>query len=250
MVGGGAAGTDFTGYIYLDENGSKITVDGDVVGGTGTRSGSMQTPFFDDTRAEKIFIKIGGDLIGGTGNDSGRIFVAGMLNSFSVGNDLLGGDGNNAGQVYTTGGIGKILIGHSVNAGDGVNSGAITTLMDIKSLTVENNVWGKVGINYSQIGAAGSIGSLVVKGDMVNSIVTAMGASLRPARMMWLSRNFQWAWISRTRPSTPDTTSDSKHEIPTRRSEASRSARSGPMAKSSPEVSRARTASSVRTTIA
>jgi hypothetical protein len=138
----------------------KVSITGDVLGGAGTQSGgifSFEPDFALGGVGQLGAISITGLLQGGTGDESGRIHADGAIASVKVGAVHLGA---------TTPGDGSAAI----VAGNGSGSGRIG------SVTVNSDLIG------ATIRAGFDLGSLTVKGNVIDSIVTAVGQEVQKGK--------------------------------------------------------------------
>jgi hypothetical protein len=96
----------------------KVSIAGDVYGGTGVASGDIQA---GDTLGT---VTIAGSLIGGNfaagspteANSSGVVFGA-TVGSVTIGKNIIGGSGLSSGQVYSTGTIQKVIVMGDLDGG-------------------------------------------------------------------------------------------------------------------------------------
>ena len=178
-----------------------VKVKGDVVGGTGSFSGLIQS--IGDVGAITIggslkgaagfvsaninvsgdlkSVKIGGDMLGSEGDQSGRIFTSGDLLALTIGGSLAGGSGSDSGEVTSIGNIGPIKIGRDFTGGSvlgadsNFNTGYIQSLGRIASISVGGSIISGIDDSTGTLGTSASIragkdiGSLTVKGSIVGN---------------------------------------------------------------------------------
>jgi hypothetical protein len=179
----------------------KVTVDGDVTGGTADYSASLVagTSIMGVTIGGNVTgstgpksaaiiaeagnlgpVTIAGDLTGGGGDQSAIInaydvqvggtaahpkFFGGKIASVTVTGDVTGGGGKYSGAVYAEGSIGKVTVGSLTGAG-GYASGSIVAIKSaIKSVTVRGDVTGGNGDYSATIWAAGRLGPVAILGN-------------------------------------------------------------------------------------
>lgn len=197
-IAGGAGAS--SGVLYSFFQITTATVNGNIQGGAGLNSGSIQS-FIAKT------VTVNGNVIGGSGSNSGAIrsydydfpngeFVAGKLGTVNVTGILAGGDGGRSGAISSDSGIASVTVsnfqgGNSVTggrivAGAGLHGGGIGVL-SIKQYgdsthrggTVD--VYGSVGkmttgaITQALIYVQDAIGALNVTGSVADTLMAAGG---------------------------------------------------------------------------
>ncbi|MEO6846385.1 MAG: hypothetical protein ABI443_03400, partial [Chthoniobacterales bacterium] len=159
--------------------------------------GLINTNFYLGTAADKIAgVIIGGNLVGGTGSESGSIFTAmnykavtngyvvtgGALGAITVNGFVQGGDGANSGTIYAGKSMGAVLIsgtmpgGAGLNGGAGASSGSISISANEQGLLVSatdkvtsvtvNGILGGSGSGSGNVEINGTLGSLSVFGNI------------------------------------------------------------------------------------
>jgi hypothetical protein len=100
-----------------------VTINGSVVGGSGTSCGSVIAASSHQGVTFKMGnVTIGGSIIGGSGNDTGALWSAGNMGKVVVQRDVIGADGSPLNATYTgyiraDGNMTSVLVGGSVIAG-------------------------------------------------------------------------------------------------------------------------------------
>ncbi len=179
-VQGGAG--DFSGVIHSNGGIESVTLAGHLKGGGGDTSGGI----IGHGLVKKVSIT--GDVIGAAGARSGGVFSfdpdfatggVGQLGSISITGLLQGGVGSDSGRIHADAAISAVKIGavHTVELG-GAGSAAIVAgdgsgAGRIGSIFVNNDLIG------ATIRAGFDIGSLTVKGDVTDSIITAIGQAVQ-----------------------------------------------------------------------
>jgi hypothetical protein len=185
FVGGSMIGNaaEFSGGVFTTDDLLKVTVKGDVRGGSGPNSGQIAI----GGKAGPIVI--GGSLIGGAGGVgsvfdtgsgailSGRNGEGGPITSILIAGEIQGGSGFASGSIHAgvnseSGPVGSITIKGSVKGGDGAESGRIFVTDSVGTLTIGGSLLGGAG-TYTfdedargQIFVEGNIKTLKIAGDM------------------------------------------------------------------------------------
>jgi hypothetical protein len=163
-----------TGRIFATGDIGAVQVDGDIVGGTGGNSGSIQS-----LSGKIASLRVGGSLIGGSGTGSGRVSAYTSLGAATIQGSLVGGSGYQSGSLYSENGITSIKVGGSLIGGSGNESGHIQARGNAGPVTITGNLRGGTGnqsgamslVDVSRIeiggsllgGSGGSSGSVVAK---------------------------------------------------------------------------------------
>jgi len=165
-----------------------VYVAGDVHGGTGVASGSIQ----GGTSLGKV--TIAGSLIGGNftpgnsteANSSGIVF-GGTIESVTIGHvigkkiyggNISGGSGSSSGEVYSTGLIGKVTVmgnlagGSAGTASTGGFSGGINAQV-LGSVVVDGSVIGGNPVNDGSSDQLGSLDGVIISNSTIGSVFVA-----------------------------------------------------------------------------
>jgi hypothetical protein len=142
-----------------------------IYGGSGDLSGNI-------TATSVGSVVVAGDVFGGTGTASGSIQAGVKLGKVVIDGSLLGGNfttGNpdqaaSAGVVFGAS-IGSVTIGKNLYGGSGIQSGAVLSQGSIQKVTVLGNVGGGTAGNSSADGLSGTIrgnklGTIIIQGSL------------------------------------------------------------------------------------
>lgn len=126
---------------------ARLSVGGDVLGGTGSRSGVLESTVKVKT------LEVGQSVIGGEGRDSGQVDTAHNVNSLRIGGDVRAGNGAGSGRLLNDGnltaGVKTVFIGGSLISGAGVGGSSVPEAM----LLTKGN-FGDIVIVGSLVGTA------------------------------------------------------------------------------------------------
>ena len=169
----------------------KITIEGQLVGGTTENSGYISSN-------SKIGVITVGGIVGGTGVDSGKIQASRTIDSFTALGDVAGGEGVGSGQVIGSS-IGKVQFGKAGRRGSPdiranliggdagpdselgetqilaqVGSGAIVSFSGIGSVNMIGDIQGGTGANSGMIFANTNVAKLAM-GDLIGGDAEGSG---------------------------------------------------------------------------
>ncbi|MGA3170596.1 MAG: hypothetical protein ABSE62_06240 [Chthoniobacteraceae bacterium] len=179
-----------SGQVYSTGLIQKVTVMGDVAGGSaGTSSSSGLSGTIHGQSIGGIIIEgslIGGNMVSGdpnqTGNTDGAIHSDTSIGGIYIGKNLVGGSGQSSGQISTgNGGIGRLTIGGadtsdgSILGGSGSSSGFIQIAGNIGAMTLTHDLTGGSGMFSGYIEAHGSVSSLKIGGDVTGGTADSTG---------------------------------------------------------------------------
>jgi hypothetical protein len=176
-IGGSLIGgsTSDSGNIANFGDIGAIVIRGDLVGGAGLRSGSIQT----GEQGNIANITIGGSIFGGSGNQSGSIDAANAIGRVRVSGSVVGGGGDQSGQILGEEGIGRASIGGSVVGGAGRNSGVVTTFDALLGpVTVGGDIRGGSGINSGRVSSDSDFTSIFLRGSLIGGGASFSGSIL------------------------------------------------------------------------
>ena len=148
-----AAPPNSSGTILVGAGVRTIVVDGALLGGTASDSGSIFAGLDEVSVIGSITVT--GGLIGGSGDGTGEVFSGGGVTKASLA-DLIGGNGQSSGSLVSDGALGAITV---TGAGPGAAIGATTV----------HGLIGNVGANSGQISAGTTIGSINVTGSLIGA---------------------------------------------------------------------------------
>ncbi len=141
---------------------SSVSIGGNAAGGAGDYSGAIYAAKDIGT------VKVTQDLVGSTGSSSGSIQSnSGKITAVTVGRDVLGGDAYRSGVVVGNTALGTVTIGRHLAGGDASQTGMVLSFGALTSLTVGGNV---TGTDYSFTGyvvGQKGIGTVSIGGDLV-----------------------------------------------------------------------------------
>lgn len=160
-IGGSVLPGPGNGLASLYVNGSvgKLTVAGDVVGGSSSTVVRVT--------ANLGSLAIGGSIIGGSGYQAGHVSVLGNVGSVSIGRDVIGGSGKMAGVVLLSGDVGSMKIGGDLIGGDGTNSGFAKVGGDVKSVTIGKDLRGGSAFESGALQVSGRAGAVKIGGSVL-----------------------------------------------------------------------------------
>ncbi len=154
--------TSFTAKI------GSLHVLGDIVGGTGTRSGRVVAKTIGT-------VTVDGDLLGGggtgmdadgttpKGSDSGEILATSSIKTVKIGGDVKGGIQRNTGIISSSGTLGTLRIGGSLIGGTGsLDSGVLIVNRTLSNLTVIGDIVGAAGERSGTVQVGGTITKLTL----------------------------------------------------------------------------------------
>jgi hypothetical protein len=146
-----------------------VKVGGDVVGGSGVRSGVI----FAQT--DLAGVSIGGSLLGGSASVTGTILSGGAIGPVKIGADIVGGDLTGSVTIDSSGSVqgdrlASLFVGGSVRSGVDASSG---TLVRSGSIRVSDNI-GPITIKGSVLGTTHADGD-PADGDFTPVIISARG---------------------------------------------------------------------------
>jgi hypothetical protein len=126
------------GGSFLDSeisgsNVKRLTIDGDVVGGSAANSGEISFGSLD-------VVHVKGSIRGGSGFGSG-VVAAASLGAITIGGNLVGGSGDKSGTVRGTR-IGTVRVKQSILSAEGALSGSIQSRNAIKDVFVAGSLSG------------------------------------------------------------------------------------------------------------
>ena len=164
---------DFTDAV-LQAIGTNGSIGSIKIGGSFIGHGLDNGLIASATGIGKIVIE--GNIVGGSGGHSATIEAeTASIGTVTVGGSILGGSGEYSGAVYADGGIGAVTIGHSLVGGSAYNSGAILAMQGkLASATVKGDVIGGAG-EYSGViygflsknATSLCIGPVTIGGDLI-----------------------------------------------------------------------------------
>ena len=125
-----------SGFVYVQAPLDSLTINGNIEGGTGRFSGTMQANNMG-------FINIGGNVRGSNGFGSGNMYVLEFVNDVSIAGHLIGGAGDFSGQLYGGLSMGDVVIGGSLIGGTAYSSGGILAENFIGSVQIGGDLIGK-----------------------------------------------------------------------------------------------------------
>lgn len=166
----GGAGID-SGQLLAGEVVSRLTVGGDLVGGSGARAGGILLAVIPPAKCPLVFK---GGVFGGAGETSGSMTLVNG-SAISIGRSVVGGLGQRSGSI--TASTETLTIGGDVVVGGGDRSGLINIMNSVGSLVVKGSVSGTpqtraliVALGVDQTPA---FGTLTIGGSLRNALVLA-----------------------------------------------------------------------------
>jgi hypothetical protein len=143
-----------------------VTIQGTLTGGNGLNSASVF--------ARRIGpVKVGGDLVGGVGQYSGSVQGGMGVASVGVTGSVRGGAGRSSGSIGTVNlRLGPVKVGGDVIGGTGPYSASITG-DHVTSVEVTGSVTGGTGIQSASVVGEFSVGTVTVGGDWTGASVVA-----------------------------------------------------------------------------
>ena len=153
LAGGLDGGNGFNSASILTDGDIKtLSILGDVDGGVGISSGSINAGSLGTGT-------VVGSMIGGSGEMSGGVYLTGQLKSFSItgtGHDVIGGSGEGSGSIIAKTGIGTVFVAGNLTGGTGMDTGSIqagseTENASIGTVKILGNVTGETGIRSASI---------------------------------------------------------------------------------------------------
>lgn len=152
---------------------SKIDVYGELRGGLGAESGTIQT--FGSGAAGKMGnVYVRGSVLGGSGTasvNSGSIISSGAITSVKIGtstlgeSNLIGGGASESGNIISALDLGAVYIEGSINGGSGADSGRISSEGKIASVYVGFDINGGGGDGSGSIQSTGNLGPVAIGGN-------------------------------------------------------------------------------------
>lgn len=171
-VTGGEGSEGYSGVVFSNGKISYATVQGDLVGGEGERSGMVH----GHTGISSV--KIGGDIIGGDGYASGRIETGRRIVQVAVEGDIVGGTADYAGSVMSMETVRSVLVGGNLEGADFRGSGSVFSEEGINRVVIHGDLQGGYGEGAGCVEAAGKIVSARVDGNMWGSVGDKSGSVL------------------------------------------------------------------------
>ena len=164
VIGGSVIGGSgsFSGLITAADGRSRISIAGDLRGGSSTSAGGISAASVD-------LLTIGGSIFGGSGTDSAAI-SADAIDALLIGGSVRGGEGSTSGRVFAVHTIASAEIGGSLVGGGGGRSGSLqVTLGSLGTVEVAGSLLGGAGGSSGQIFAGGAITSATIGGSLVGA---------------------------------------------------------------------------------
>lgn len=182
----GGAG-DGSGSILLssDKSMMKVSIGGDIMGGDGLTSGTVNTTACG-CQGQSMSLTLDGKVQGGSGMGSGGVNIDGPVSLLTIGGNITGGTADSTGYVNITGFsdevVGKVILGGNLVGGMNVsNSGTFNSgdLM-VKSFQLNGNLIGGKNtgsdpISNSGMIEAGGISALSIGGSLISGIKNVAG---------------------------------------------------------------------------
>jgi hypothetical protein len=175
-VGGSLMGlVSDSGRIHSEGSIGPIKIGGSVLGGSGARSGHIDT-----TTGSIGAITIGGSLGGGssvTSAGSGRISSGGSLGIVNIAGDIVGGMGDGSGIVTSGGSMAGVTLGGSLLGGEGFETGYIRSEGPMGAIQIAGNIWAGSDSTTGRVKSSATIASVVVGGSLIGRSRTGSSAS-------------------------------------------------------------------------
>lgn len=155
---------------------NSVTVDEDVVGGTGFASGVIYA--LKNIKSATV----GGDLKGFSGFQSGTIIASGAITNVEIGGDIIGGSNNYAGSIFGAENLGTATIHGSVLSGTSDRAGSIYSPKLIKTVIIDGTLsgFGDDATGSATFGGTvyseGTIQSVTIGGDIIGGSAATSGA--------------------------------------------------------------------------
>jgi hypothetical protein len=173
LIGGdliGGTGT-FSGSIIAGGEIGALTIGGDMIGGSGTFAAYVQG-------LELGKVSIGGDLIGGSGVFSGYVQSLGDCGPLSIGGDLVGGSATFAGYLQILGNLSRIQIGGDLAGGTGNFSGYVSSSGDMGDVRIGGDLAGGTGNFAGLVQSLSNMGKVRIGGGIIGGSITGSASLL------------------------------------------------------------------------
>lgn len=170
----GGAGARSASITAIDGNVGRVTVTGNVTGGTGTGSAAITAGNLTGKGGKVTAVTVFGDVTG-VGVDSASIVGVAGLGPVRVGS--LTGAGTTSGRIATGGVLTRLTVDGDLTGGAGDGSGFVTAGTGIRSITFGGSLIGGAGRNSGAIQVAnGNLGPVKVGGDLTGGVGDYSGA--------------------------------------------------------------------------
>lgn len=148
-----------SGFVSISDTLGRVSIDGDLVGGAGEISGLIRARTINS-------LAIGDDIIGGTGSRSGGVETSGSLSRLDVAGEILGGTAGSSGYISVSQALGQANIAGNLTGGSGASSGSIKAA-SIGTIRFAKDVIGGTGTSSGAIESTSSISRVDILGELL-----------------------------------------------------------------------------------